>query len=226
LGPDDLKRYPPFYANLALKLKERIPKLPIHTPEERQLFQRNVNFYSLTSLENRRASGFDAKRMCADWNGGTLQESCRFVYPAVSRDIQVFKKTPEQLEDYFKVYHAFEGFLIVKKFKRAVASKDMFSKNRTELLKLQSFNDFMGEDYLQTFDVAVPLSMRGYISGDVSDSSDSDEEIDVETGMDVIHNAKRIRPKSRRSTHVPLQSVGMREFLCQTCKNESCPGWC
>ncbi|KAJ3095457.1 hypothetical protein HDU97_006913, partial [Phlyctochytrium planicorne] len=218
ITPDDLKNYPPFYACLVTRMKEKVPKLPIHTPSERKLFHLNINFYSLPTLENRR-TGFDSKRMCADWNGGTLEASCGVSYPAVSREHQIFKKTPEQLEDYFK----------------AIATKDMFAKNKDELQALEDFNEFMREDYFHTFDLAEPRGLDDYRGDNAavheelenSNFAAAHEDFASRDNSEVMDD---IQPPGRagsggsfRSTTVNLQSLGIRELICQTCKIDSCP---
>ncbi|KAJ3315063.1 hypothetical protein HDU76_002283, partial [Blyttiomyces sp. JEL0837] len=100
---DDIKDYPTVYKAIAQKTKVKVPYLPIHTKEEFALFWRNVSFYTGSKLGDRSKpkDGFQAAKMCSDWNCGNLPMD-RGKIPSV--DMRIFRKLEEHIENGYKLY--------------------------------------------------------------------------------------------------------------------------
>ncbi|KAJ3309245.1 hypothetical protein HDU76_003679 [Blyttiomyces sp. JEL0837] len=100
----DVEGYSPFYKVIALKTKAKVPLLPVHTNEEFSLFWRNVSFYTGSEIDESlrtKGGGFDAKKMCLDWNSGVLPMN-RGLVPSYER--QIFRKVEEHMENAYKLY--------------------------------------------------------------------------------------------------------------------------
>ena len=108
ISQSDIEGYKKVYAFFALKQQQRIPYLPIHTEAEKLLFIKNVGKYlggGPTAKRLTSASSFDCIQMAEDWVDGKLSIHGSVRTPSVEHGI--FKKTPNHLNSFYKVFLLF-----------------------------------------------------------------------------------------------------------------------
>ena len=196
---DDISHYPSALKFLALRMKTKVPHLPVQTFEERRLFARTVLQYM---PESGKHANIDFCSMADDWNNIRLK-FIGVVEKYQMDGVKIRQKLPEHLRTHFKVYF------------RNAHRQSLIQLNRSSLHDLrQAMFQYSQEFASEQQSVAEPIQRPQYSFGDEEEDDDQLTEAILElmdinscSPIDNMQTSNSSSPSSNpSSTHERLLS--------------------